>query len=59
MEVRANLVSGNSGYKKVKFDSLLLIPYRDADLATVLSQISTIFIKEYSPGNLATTSQMA
>ena len=47
---------GNNGYKKVKFDSLILIPYRDADLSTVLSQISTIFIKSYSPGSLATTS---
>ncbi len=56
MEVKANLVPGNNGYKKVRFDSLLLLPYRDADLSTVLSQVSTIFIKEYSPGNLATTS---
>ncbi|MCX6285818.1 MAG: TonB-dependent receptor [Bacteroidetes bacterium] len=56
MEVRANLVPDNSGYKKVKFDSLILLPYRDADLSTVLSQISTIFIKSYSPGSLATTS---
>ncbi|MCX6282820.1 MAG: TonB-dependent receptor, partial [Bacteroidetes bacterium] len=55
-EVRANLVPGNNGYKKVKFDSLILLPYRDADLSTVLSQISTIFIKSYSPGSLATTS---
>jgi len=55
-EVKANLVPGNSGYKKVRFDSLILLPYRDADLSTVLSQISTVFIKEYSPGNLATTS---
>jgi len=56
MEVRANLVPGNNGYKKVMFDSLILLPYRDADLSTVLSQISTIFIKSYGPGNLATTS---
>lgn len=54
--MKANLVPGNNGYKKIRFDSLLLLPYRDADLSTVLSQVSTIFIKEYSPGNLATTS---
>ncbi|MCX6240213.1 MAG: TonB-dependent receptor [Bacteroidetes bacterium] len=35
---------------------MILLPYRDADLSTVLSQISTIFIKSYSPGSLATTS---
>ena len=56
MEVRANLVPDNSGYKKVMYDSMILLPYRDADLSTVLSQISTIFIKSYSPGSLATTS---
>jgi len=55
MEVRANLVPDNSGFKRVKFDSLILVPYRDADLSTLLSQISTIFIKEYSPGSIATT----
>lgn len=56
MEVKANLVPGNSGFKKVRFDSLILLPYRDGDLSTALSQISTVFIKEYSPGSLATTS---
>ena len=56
MEVRANLVPDNKGYKKVTFDSLILVPYREGDLSAILSQISTIFIKQYSPGSLATTS---
>jgi iron complex outermembrane receptor protein len=56
MEIKANLVPGNSGFKKIRFDSVILLPYRDADLSTALSRISTIFIKEYSPGSLATTS---
>jgi len=56
MEVKANLLPDNSGYKKVKYDSLILLPYKDADLSDVLSQISTVFIKSYSPGSLATPS---
>jgi len=55
-EVRANLVPDNKGYKRVTFDSLILVPYREGDLSAILSQISTIFIKQYSPGSLATTS---
>ncbi len=55
-EVRASFVPDNKGYKKIKFDTLMLMPYKAADLSVVLSQLSTIFIKSYSPGSLATSS---
>lgn len=55
-EVKANFLPNNKGFKRIRFDTLILIPYRDADLSVVLSQLSTIFIKSYSPGSLATTS---
>ena len=44
------------GFKRVKIDSAILIPRIDANLSTILSQYSTIFIKSYGSNTLATPS---
>jgi iron complex outermembrane receptor protein len=46
----------NEGFKKVRIDSNLLVQYLSTDLSTILSQQSTIFIKSYGNGGLATPS---
>jgi outer membrane cobalamin receptor len=56
VEIKAGFSTHNQGFKKVKIDSLILSPLANTDLGTVLSQHSTIFIKEYGNGNLATPS---
>ena len=55
-EVVASYPVNNIGFKKVRMDSALLIPNINADLSTVLSQYSTVFIKTYGNGSLATPS---
>jgi outer membrane cobalamin receptor len=46
----------NPGFKKVMIDSSLLIHQMNADLSTILSQHSTIFVKSYGNGSLSTPS---
>ena len=55
-EVKSNFLVQNPGFKKVRIDSSLLIPQINADLSTILAQHSTIFIKSYGNGSLATPS---
>ena len=56
VEIKANYLLDNLGFKRTKMDSVLLIPHLNADLSTILSQYSTIFIKSYGNGTLATPS---
>jgi outer membrane cobalamin receptor len=55
-EVVGSYPVNNIGFKKVRIDSILLMPNISADLSTILSQYSTIFIKSYGSGSLATPS---
>ncbi len=56
VEIRASFSVKNQGFKKVRLDSLLLVPYLNADLSTILSEHSSIFIKSYGSGSLSTPS---
>jgi outer membrane cobalamin receptor len=56
LEIKSNFVIDNQGFKRIKMDSTLFIPNLGADLSTMLSQHSTIFIKSYGNGTLATPS---
>ncbi len=56
IEVKLSYSIKNYGFKQEKIDSGLLIPHLDADLSTILSQYSPIFIKSYGNGGVATTS---
>lgn len=56
VEVKASFKVNNQGFKQVRLDSTILIPRLDANLATILTQYSTIFIKSYGSNNLATPS---
>jgi outer membrane cobalamin receptor len=55
-EIKSNFVVDNQGFKRSKIDSAILVPQMNADLSTILSQHSTIFIKSYGNGTLATSS---
>ena len=46
----------DKGFKTVKIDSGVLVNHLNADLSNILSQYSTIFIKSYGNGTLATPS---
>jgi len=56
IEVRSSYNIDNQGYKRVKIDSVLLMPLLNGDLSTVLNQHSTVFIKSYGNGSLSTPS---
>jgi outer membrane cobalamin receptor len=56
IEIKASYLLNNQGFKKVRIDSSLLLPRLNTDLSTILSQNSTIFIKSYGSGGLATAS---
>jgi outer membrane cobalamin receptor len=56
VEIKSSYTLKNQGFKKVRMDSSLLVPRLNADLSTILSQYSTIFIKSYGNGSLATPS---
>lgn len=56
IEIKLSYSIKNYGFKQEKIDSDLLIPHIDADLSTILSQYTPIFIKSYGNGNLATPS---
>jgi len=55
-EVKSNYIFDNLGFKRVKLDSITLIPHINADLSTILTEYSTIFIKSYGNGTLSTPS---
>ena len=56
VEVKSGFSVRNQGFKRVTMDSSFLLSSVNADLATILSQNSTIFIKSYGNGGLATAS---
>jgi outer membrane cobalamin receptor len=56
IEIKFSYSVKNYGFKKETIDSALLIPHLDADLSTILSKYSPIFVKSYGNGSLATTS---
>ncbi len=56
VEIKSNFIIDNQGFKRIKIDSTLFIPNLSADLSSILSQHSTIFIKSYGNGTLATPS---
>lgn len=55
-EVIGNYPVNNNGFKKVRIDSTILVQNLNADLSTLLSKYSSIFIKTYGNGSLATPS---
>jgi len=55
-EIKSNFIIDNQGFKRVKMDSNLFIPNLSANLSSILSQHSSIFIKSYGNGTLATPS---
>jgi len=55
-EIKSNYIFDNQGFKRVKLDSITLIPHLSSDLSTILSEYSTVFIKSYGNGTLATPS---
>ncbi|MCX6244079.1 MAG: TonB-dependent receptor plug domain-containing protein [Bacteroidetes bacterium] len=56
VEVSGNFPLRNHGFKKVKIDSTILNHYLNADLSTILTQYSTLFIKSNGNGSLSTPS---
>ncbi len=56
VEVTGSFTLRNQGFKKVLIDSTILVQYLSADLSTILSQYSTVFVKSYGNGSLATPS---
>jgi len=56
VEVTGSFTLRNEGFKKVRIDSNILVQYLSADLSTILSQYSTIFVKSYGNGSLSTPS---
>lgn len=55
-EIKTNYILDNQGFKRIKFDSITLVPHITADLSSILAEYSTIFIKSYGNGTLATPS---
>ncbi len=55
-EIRSSFVTENHGFKRISIDSSILMPMISADLSAVLTRHSTIFIKNYGNGSLASPS---
>lgn len=55
-EIKSNFIIDNQGFKRIKMDSGLFVPNLGADLSTILSEHSSVFIKSYGSGTLATPS---
>lgn len=53
-EIKSVHIRENYGFKMARIDSGLLIPMAGYDLATVISQNTTIFVKNYGNGTLST-----
>jgi iron complex outermembrane receptor protein len=56
VEFKGSFTLHNDGFKKVRLDSNLLVQYLSTDLSTILMQHSTVFVKSYGNGSLATPS---
>jgi outer membrane cobalamin receptor len=56
IEVKSSYSVKNYGFKRERIDSVKLISHLEADLSTILSEYSSIFIKSYGNGSLATSS---
>ncbi len=56
IEIQSSYSLKNQGFKRVRIDSSLLLPKMNLDLSSILAQNSTIFIKSYGNGGLATPS---
>ncbi len=56
IEIKSKYLRDNNGFKKTTIDSGLLINHLNEDLSNILSKYSTIFIKSYGNGTLATPS---
>jgi iron complex outermembrane receptor protein len=55
-EIKSSFSVDNYGFKRIRIDSSFLAPMLGADLSTLLNQRSTIFIKSYGSGTLASPS---
>lgn len=55
-ELKSEFILNNQGFKRTRLDSTILVPRNNSDLGQILSQNSTIFIKSYGNGTLATSS---
>jgi len=55
-EVKSVGVTDVPGFKKTTLDSITLVHHLDADLSKIISENTTIFIKSYGNGTLATPS---
>lgn len=53
-EIKANYVLNNQGFKRIRLDSVTLLPHINANLSTILSDYTTIFIKTYGNNTLST-----
>lgn len=56
VEIKSSFIIDNQGFKRSRIDSSILMPQLNANLSTILSQHSTIFIKSYGSNTLATSS---
>ncbi len=56
IEVTGSFTLHNEGFKKIRIDSNILVQNLSADLSTILSQHSTVFVKSYGNGSLSTPS---
>lgn len=54
VEVRSSFIVKSEGFKKIRIDSSLLSSQLNVDLSTILAQHSTVFMKTYGNGSLAT-----
>lgn len=55
-EIRTNFIINNQGFKRIKLDSSIFVPNLTADLSGILADHSSVFIKSYGNGTLATPS---
>ena len=56
VEIRSDFIIDNLGFKRTRIDSGIFMQNLTADLADILSDHSTIFIKSYGNGTLSTPS---
>ena len=55
-EIKSDFIIDNQGFKRTRIDSSLFMPNINSDLANIISNHSTIFIKSYGLGTLSTPS---
>jgi outer membrane cobalamin receptor len=56
VEIKSSFAPKNEGFKRVTIDSSFLIHHIEGDLSSILNSYSTIFVKSYGIGKLATVS---